>query len=116
MPGNRFGVGSHGRVVHELRARSKSPQRHCANFVLRIGRTVLHDSIARSDVMQEEIAEGMELLASDSRREHVGAPVNGSAYRSGRHGLNVAVRAADLLEDRLPLSYLRGDGASRRNL
>src|SRR5712671_3932934 len=98
---DRFGVGSHGGVVHELRSRSKSPQRHCANFVLRIGRTVLHDSIARADVMQQEIAEGMELLASDRSRKNVGSTVNGSARRRGRHGLDVTVRAADLLEDRL---------------
>ena len=115
MPADRFRVGPHGRVVHELRARSKSPQRHCADFVLRIGRTVLHDSIARANVMQQEIAEGMELLASDGRRDQVGTPVNGSARRRGRHGLNVTGRAADLFEDGLPLNYLRGDGAARRD-
>ena len=115
MPGNRFRVAPQRRIVHELRAGSQAPQRHCANFVLCIGRAVLHDSIARANVVKQEIAEGMELLSSDRSRENVSAAVNGSARRSGRHGLNVTVRAADLFEDRLALIYLRGDGPSRRN-
>src|SRR3984893_8462012 len=113
---NRFRVGPCGRVMQELGACSKSPQWHRANLVLRIGRTVLNDSIARADVVQQEVAERMKLHPPNGIRQNVGAAVNGGArWRSGQ-SLDVTARAADLFEDRLPLHCLGGDGASGRNL
>ena len=116
MPVNRFRERPPRRVMQQLRARSKSPQRHSANLVLCIGRTVLHDSIARADVVQQEVAERMKPLPPNGIRQNVGAAVNGGARGRSGQSLNVTARAADLFEDRLPLNCCGGDGTSGRNL
>ena len=58
--------------MHQAIASPHTPERRGSHFVGGILRTVLHDSIARADVVEQEIAEGMDDLAPESTRNSEG--------------------------------------------
>src|SRR5260370_33397181 len=111
MPLNRLMECRRRRVMQELRASSKPPQRHCANLVLCVRRTVLHDSIARADVVQQEVPERMKLHPHQPKGswQSETATVNPGTRRASGQCFDVAGRAANLFEDLLPLIYRVGD-------
>jgi hypothetical protein len=53
-------------IVHMPRVHAKSPQRHGTQFVGGVLRRILHDAIAGSDVVQQEVAVGMDALIPQS--------------------------------------------------
>src|SRR5260370_27701539 len=112
MPLNRLMECRRGRVMQELRASSKPPQRHCANLVLCVRRTVLHDSIARADVVQQEVPERMKLHPHQPKGswQSVSATVNHGTRRGSSQCFDVAGRAAYLLEDLFPFIYKSSAG------
>ena len=88
-------------VVHQAIASSQSPQGNGSHFVHGVGGTVLHDTIARSDVMQQEIAIGVNDLAAQSSRDGERSAVDlRTGWRSG-DGSDMASGATDLGEDLL---------------
>ena len=51
-------------IVHEPRFGAQPPQRRGAQLVGRIGWPSLNDAVTGSDVMEKEVAEGMNLLVA----------------------------------------------------
>ena len=85
-------------IVHIPRSRAQTPQWGRAQLVGGILRWSLHDAITRLDVMQQEVAERMNDLASQRLGHEKRAAVDDRPCRGRRDGLDVAGVAADLLE------------------
>ena len=82
--------------MHQAIASPHTPKRRGSHFVGGILGTVLHDSIARPDVVKQEIAEGMDGLVPEGIRNSEGASIEHRSGRDSRDGSNVADRATDL--------------------
>src|SRR6267378_1401239 len=87
--------------MHQAIASPHAPKRCGAHFVGGILRTVLDNSIARTEVVQQEIAEGMNDLVPEGIRNSESATIQHRPRRGGRDGSNVTRGATDLEEDLL---------------
>ena len=95
-------------VVHVARMHAESPQRHGAQFIGGILRRILDDAVAGFDVMEQEVAVGVnDFIAQGFRHGECSAVDNRSCGR-GDDGADVAGGAADLLE--YVLARLSGSG------
>src|SRR5215510_16185509 len=70
-------------VVHQLGARAEAPQRGSSHHVPRSRAAVLDDTVARPDVVQQEVAERADSLVAESRRDGERATVDHRARSGG---------------------------------
>ena len=91
-----------GAVVHQAVASPQAPERRGAHFVYGIGRAVLHDAVAGTDVMKQKIAVGVNDLASQGVWDGEGPAVDHRAGGRGSDGGDMTGGATDLGEDLLP--------------
>jgi len=98
---NRVGQAQGLQVMHEPRPHAQSPERRSAQLVGRVLLRRLHDTVARADVVQQEIAVGMDNLVAESLRHGERAAVDGRAGRRSHNCAHVARAAADRFEDGL---------------
>ena len=55
-------------VVHQTVARANAPERRGADFITRGLSAILHNSVARADIVQQKVAERMDDFAAECRR------------------------------------------------
>ena len=72
-----------------------------------------HDAVAGADVVQQEIAERVERLRAERRRDRERAAVDRGAGGGGRQGADVTDSAPDPVEQSRPALRLRGRGEQR---
>ena len=87
--------------MHQAIASPHAPKRCGAHFVGSVLGTVLDDSIASPEVVQQEIAEGMNDLVPEGIRNSESASIEHRSCRGGCDGSNVTGGATDLEEDLL---------------
>src|SRR3981189_1806614 len=87
--------------MHQAIASPHAPKRCGAHFVGSVLGTVLDDSIASPEVVQQEIAEGMNDLAPEGIRNSESASIKHRSCRGGCDGSNVTGGATDFEEDLL---------------
>src|SRR5437667_345225 len=76
-------------VVHEPVARAHTPERSGAHLGGRGLIAVLHDAIPGSNVVQQEVAERVNGLVAESRRNVELPPIDWSTHRGGHDGTGV---------------------------
>jgi hypothetical protein len=89
-------------VVHVARPHAQTPERSGAQFVCSVLRGILYDTITRSHVMEQEVAEGMNDLVPQSFGNGKLSAVDDRPRGSGGDGWDVAGTALDLLEESFP--------------
>src|SRR5215813_8146329 len=87
--------------MHQAVACADAPEGSSTHFVRGICRPVLDDSVACADVMQQEVAEGMDHLAPQSGRHDERATVDHRARRSGCDRGDMTDVAANIAEQLL---------------
>src|SRR6266850_4076709 len=87
--------------MHQAIASPHTPEGRGSHFVGGILGTVLHDSIAGPNVVQQEIAKGVKHFVPESVRNNESTSVQNRSCRDGCNGSNVAGRATELEEDLL---------------
>ena len=102
MTFDRVGARSREAIVHQAIASPHAPEGRGSHFVGGILGTVLDDSIASPDVVQQEIAEGVKHFAPQSGWNGKGAAIQHRSRRDGRDGSDVASGTTELAEDLLP--------------
>src|SRR5258707_7546032 len=98
---DRVGARRREAIMHQAIASPHTPERRGAHFVGGVLGTVLDDSIARAEVVQQEIAKGMNDLVSEGIRNSERAAIQHRSCWDGRDGSNVTSGATDLEEDLL---------------
>src|SRR5947209_20166081 len=92
-------VASEGRIiVHQTVTSPQSPQRSSAQLVGRCLSAVLHNAIARSYIVQQEVAEWVNDLAAQCRRSCERSAIDHCARRGGSNRGDMADVAADAVE------------------
>src|ERR1700722_2697504 len=98
MPLNRVLQRQGLQIVHEPSLGAQAPEWSSPQFIRCILRSHLDDPVARSNIMQKEIAERMNDFVAQSFRNREHAPINDRSSRSCGDGLHVASGAADARE------------------
>src|SRR5882672_6694170 len=88
-------------VMHQTVAGPQTPQWSGSQFVHGVGGAVLDNAISGSDVMQQEIAEGVDHLPTKSIRHSKGSTVDHRAGGRGGDGSDMAGCTTDLGENLL---------------
>src|SRR5437899_10013493 len=98
MTQNRVVAGEGQQIMHQPALEAQSPQRRSAQLVGRALAAVLHNSVAGSYVMQQEVAVGMDGLVPQSCGNSKGAAIDHGPGRSRRDGCNVTDVATNGIE------------------
>src|SRR5262245_3472391 len=106
--------GEREAVVHQLGTCPDTPERRRPDHVARGLAPVLNDPIARSDIVQEEIAEWADNLVAESGRNPHGAPIDEGACRSSSDRRSVTDRTCCLLKQSLTTKGGCGDRPTGR--
>src|SRR6185503_13099893 len=96
--------------MQEPVTRANAPERRRAHLVGRSLTSVLDDAIASADVMQCEVAEGMDYLVAKSRRNCECPAVNQCSGSCGLECARMTNRATHGVEQRVTTSGSRWDG------
>jgi len=86
-------------VMHQPVAGAQPPERRGSQFVGRVGRAVLHDSIAGTYVMQQKIAVRVDHFVPQCVRDAEHAAIDRGPWRGRGDGGPVAERTSNLGED-----------------
>jgi hypothetical protein len=81
--------------VHVARVRAEAPEGDGAQFVGGVLRGILDDAVAGADVVEEEVAVGMNDFGAEGVGNGEGSAVDDSAGGSGDDGADVAGGASD---------------------
>src|SRR5215510_5524783 len=111
---DRIVEGERQPVVHQLGTRADAPQRRSSQHVPCACAAVLDDPIARSDVVQQEVAEWTDVLIAESRRDNERAQVDRRARSDSVERDRVTDRALYLHKQSLAASGGGADGTAAR--
>ena len=98
MPLDRFRYVDGQAVMHESVASPNTPERRGLYLVCSALTSILDDAVPSADVVECEIAEGMNYFVTQSCRYGESATVDRSSGNSSRKSTSVATGAADLIE------------------
>ena len=90
VPFDGVSQGQGFKIVHVPRVRSQAPERHGAQLVSCVLRRILHDAVAGSDVMQQEIAVRMNDLVAQSIGDSENSAIDNRSGGSGDNGADMA--------------------------
>ena len=82
-------------VVHVARMRAEAPERDGAQFVSGVLRGILDDAVAGADVVEEEVAVGMDDPVAERVRHGERSAIDDHAGASSDDGADMASGAAD---------------------
>lgn len=84
--------------MHVTRSHAEAPKRSRPQFICGVLRGILNDTITRSHVMQQEVAERMNDFIAQGVGHGEGSTIYDRPGRSGSDGFDVACIAADPFE------------------
>ena len=84
--------------MHVTRSHAEAPKRRRPQLICGVLRGILYDTITRSHIMQQEVAERMNDFIPQRVGHHEGPTIYNRPWRSGGDGFDVACITADPLE------------------
>ena len=84
--------------MHVARSHAEAPERSRPQFICGVLRGILNDTITRSHVMEQEVAERMNDFIAQGVGHGKGSTIYDCPRRSGSDGFDVACIAADSFE------------------